>query len=323
MLENPYATPQAVTPESSLTYYQPMTTRISLREYWRMSKGWGEFVLGIVFKLLRIRLPLTFAFADTRNFRRITPEELSVRARERIKPMADEALALELQYAFSYWLQTVGTIEGAAAAFLPADGRSFLLVVYVRTWTNVTIDEKVAFAFVSLLSNGQAIVTARTKGDLDTPPHVIGEAMLGTTMRQVYERHVVRINEAPAQIIITESAEQLEPLLRDYEEQNFAFQIDRGVYSPVSDAEVARLQRLVLATPDSPQPKPKKAFQGLEMICWIALVAGLTLSLGDEPATVAQMMFRLGTLIVPLAGIAIIWLVRAVTRMQNANEQQP
>ncbi len=322
MNDNPYASPKAAAPDSALTYYQPITTKISLREYWRMSKGWGELILGVIFKFLRIRLPLSFAFADTRHFQRITPEQLSQRAREIIKPLADQALKLDLQYAFSYWLQTVGTIEGAAAAFLPKDGRCFLLIVYVRTWNNVTIDEKTVFAFVSCLTDGNVLATAGAKGDLDTPPHILGEALPGKSMRDVYERHVERLNVTTSQIVAANSAEQLDPLLRNYEEENFAFNVNRGVYAPVSDVEVARLQRLVLVTPDSPKPKPKKALQGVEMICWIALVVGLTLSMGDEPVNAAQAIFRFGALVVPLGGIAIIWLVRAVGRMRTTDNPQ-
>ena len=282
-----------------------------------MSKGWGEFIVAVVFKCLRIRLPMSFAFADTGHFQTISPNQLSDRARQSIKPVADEALALDLDYAFSYWLQTVGTIEGAAAAFLAKDGRTFLLIVYVKNWTNVNVDEKLVYAFVSRLSNGNAIVTAGSKGDLDAPEHILGEAHPGKPMTEVFDRHLTRIGEANAQVIEAHSAEQLEPMLREYEEENFAFNIERGVYAPVSDGEVARLQRLSLSTSELPKAQPKKQLQGLEMICWIAMVAGLTLSLRDDPVNAGQMLFRLGMLIIPLGGIATIWLVRAVSRMQH------
>ncbi len=317
MNDNPYASPQATAPASLLTYYQPVTTKITLREYWRMSKGWGELILGVIFKFLRIRLPLSFAFADTGQFRRITPEEPTPRARDTTKPLADEALALDLNYAFSYWLETVGTIEGAAAAFLPNDGRCFLLIVYVRTWNNATVDEKAVFAFVSCLTDGNVIATGGSKQDLDSPPHIQGEALLKKSMCEVYERHIERMNDSASQIVLANNADQLEPLLREYEESNFAFNTNRGVYTAVSDAEVARLRRLVLVTSDGPKPKPKKALQGVEMICWIAMVVGLTLSLGDEPANAAQALFRFAALVIPLGGIAIIWFVRAIIRMQQ------
>lgn len=321
MSQNPYEAPRYQATLSSLTYYQPLSTRLNLREYRRISNGWFELLLGVCLKFLRIRIPVTFAIADSRHFQRITPHDLSERVREKIKPIADQALALNLKYAFSYWLPTVGTIEGAAAAFFSEDGRNVLLIAYARTWTKVAVDEKASFAFLSRLANGTALVTSGAKGDLDGPPHILGEAHPGRPMQEVFQRHLARLNDADSSAVTVHDPDQLEQMLREHEEENFAFNIERGVYVPVSQGELARLQQLAVATPEVPRPKAKQQFQRIEFICWIALVVSLFMFTRDQPVTTAQAVFRLGILLAALAGIVIIGLIRGVTWMQSKTEQ--
>jgi hypothetical protein len=317
MSQNPYEAPRYHATRSSLTYYQPLSTKLNLREYRRISNGWFELLFGVGLKFLRIRIPMTFAIADSRHFQRIAPQDLSQRVREKIKPIADHALALNLKYAFSYCLPAVGTIEGAAAAFFSEDGRSVLLIAYARTWTKVAVDEKAVFAFLSRLSNGTSLVTSGAKGDLDAPPHIVGEAHPGTPMQEVFDRHLARLNDAGSAAVIVHDPDQLEQMLREHEEENFAFNIERGVYVPVSQGELARLQQLAFATPEIPRPKAKQQFQGIELICWIALVVTLFMFTRDQPANAAQAVFRLGILLAALAGIAIVWLIRGVTWMHR------
>ncbi|MCA9118605.1 MAG: hypothetical protein H6822_03980 [Planctomycetaceae bacterium] len=314
---NPYEAPQYQATLSSLTYYQPLTTKLNLGEYRRISKNWFEFVLGVCLKFLRIRLPMSFAFADTAHFQRLTPQDLSVRAREQIKPVADEALALKLKYAFSYWLPTVGTIEGAAATFLSEDGRSILLIIYARTWTQVTADEKVAFAFVTRLADGKAIVTSGSKADLDSPPHLLGESHPGMPMADLLNRHQQRVREVGTSIMPVYDENQLEEVLREYERENFAFNVERGVYVPVSQRELARLQQLAVAAPVAPKSKAKQRFQGIEMFCWITLGIGVFMFSRDAPVNGAQAIFRVSILVVAGAGIVIIWVIRGVTSLRS------
>jgi hypothetical protein len=260
---------------------------------------------------------MSFAFADTGQFQRLAPENLSVRAREQLKPVADQALALNLRYAFSYWLPTVGTIEGAAATFLSEDGRSILLIIYARTWTQVMVDEKVAYAFVTRLANGNAIVTSGSKGDLDTPPNLLGESHPGMPMPELVARHSERLREVSSSVVPVHDVNQLEEILREYERENFAYNVNRGVYVPVSPSELARLQRLAVATPDAPKAKAKQRFQGIEMFCWITLAISLVMFGRNQPANAAQTIFRVSILLAAGSGIAIIWLLRGISWMQR------
>ena len=320
MSVNPYEAPRYDASLASLTYYQPLTTKLNLREYRRISKNWFELLLGICLKCLRIRIPMMFAFADTYHFQRISPHDLSERVRQRIKPIADQALVLNLNYAFSYWLPTVGTIEGAAATFFSGDGRTILLIAYARTWTKTAVDEKVAFAFLSWLADGTSIATSGAKGDLDAPPHIRGETHPGRPMPEVFERHLARISESESTVVTVHDADQLEQMLREHEKDNFEFNVKRGVYVPVSHAELARLQKMAFETPDIPPAKAKPRFQGIEMFCWIALGVALFIFARDRPANMAQAVFRVSILLASLAGIAIIWLIRGVSWIQSKVE---
>jgi hypothetical protein len=311
MHQNPYESPQ--TGElSPLTYYQVRTTKLSIREYRRISKNWLELTIGVWLKLLHFRVPMTFAFSDTDLFQKITPQSLSARACQNIKPVADEAMALSLNYAFSYSPRTVGTIESAAAAFYSEDGRSVLLIVYARAWTPVTVDEKTEFAFVTQLANSTVVATSGSKGNLDTPANILSELHPGKPMHEVFERHRTRLRESNAPVVGIHSSDQLEHMLRRYEQENFEFCVKRGIYVPISHAERERLQRLAVKTPDTPKVGQKPRLQGVEVCCWIVLAITLFMFTNDQPANRSQAVFRMGIVLIAGAGIASIWLFRFV-----------
>ena len=89
----------------------------------------------------------------------------------------------------------------------------------------------------------------------------------------------------------------------------------------VSERELARLQSLAAATPESPRLPARQPLQGIELICWIVLALGLFIFAGGQPANAAQAAFRLSMPLAAGAGIAIIWLIRGVTWLQRKTDE--
>ena len=322
MDENPYESPRYGTPDDGaaggLVYYQALSTRLSVAEYRRISRNTLEFCLGVTARWLRIRLPLTFGFADASHFQRINPEQLSPPARDRIDEVIRAAEALGLHYAFSYSLPTVGTAECAAVALSNTDGRVVMTIVYGRTWTNVLLDEKITYAFLTHLADGRRLITSSSKQELDVPPQFVGEVLPGRPMREVFARHLQRVEEALPLPLALHDAGELEHTLRDYERENFSFQVERGVYVPLNPLTVERLQRNETSLQSPEQQRMIASHQGLEFLCWMLLAAGVLLFLSGTVLTPGQALLRGSLAIIGMLGIAAIWVLRLI-ESRNAN----
>ena len=104
---NPYESPQPNGP-SGQEYYKLRTTRLNLRECRQISKNWYEMIVVFSLRILHVRIPMAFAHADTSLLQQISPGDISEQARGNIKPLADQALALDLNYEFSYAPPSIG-----------------------------------------------------------------------------------------------------------------------------------------------------------------------------------------------------------------------
>ena len=322
MNQNPYQPPRTVTSHSTLTYYQLVTTKLRVGECYRISKNWSEWTVFVGLKLLHIRLPVPFVMADFRHFQRVSPEDLTLRARAMIRPIADQALALNLRYAFSFRQATIGTTELATAVFLSDDNGSVLQIECARTWTKMAVAEKTVFAFMSRLADGRSLVTHGGKGELDAPPEVLLETYVGKSMREVFLRHRERLDNAGSGIVKPNTHMEAEQMVREHEHAYFAHAVDRGVLTPVSQVTIERLRRAAVA---SPQPPPFAVttlrLQGFEIFCWITLALAVTMLSDNQAANASQSLFRTSILLVAGFGIAAIWAFRFVMWMRGKADE--
>lgn len=151
MTQNPYETPRYESPRyesegqvlPELTYYRAVTTKLTVCEFWNLSKNWPELIVGLTLKFLRVPLPTTHAIAEQQCFRRIDASQVSEPARQSLEPVVEEALALGMQYGFTYAFVTLGTIEAVAVALQSEDGCVLMSILYIRHWTALAVDERV------------------------------------------------------------------------------------------------------------------------------------------------------------------------------------
>lgn len=331
MSQNPYEAPRfdaASAPEGTsddgTVYYQTDTRKLRYAEYWRMARNPFEFLIASMLKTLRIRLPMAFAFAGPGGARRIDPSTVSPEARQEIARIAEPLTGLGMHYLFSYTLQSVGAVESAAACFLSADGEIVAQVIFVRTWTKLASDRKTQFALISQLADGRLLLTSGAKQELDGPKDVyLAESLPGRSPAEVWERHRARLAEQRQSAIMFRDEREVGLLLKQNETRVAEFNIGRGVWMPITPADVERLRQAATQTAP-PAVTRSTAFQGVELACWVALCLMLFLSsdglIGPGPG-LRGILFRASVIGGSLLLIGLIWLYRFLENRRRSAEQ--
>jgi hypothetical protein len=136
---------------------------------------------------------------------------------------------------------------------------------------------------------------------------------------ELLARHQARLDQVKSALTPIRTLTELEQTIRHHEQEQFAFQIDRGVYQPISTRRIEQLQRLASSVaPPSSQPKQPAGLRWVEFICWIVLGVGLLTFTQRPVGNQQQAIFRLIVLVAALGGITITWLLRLFKPDQNA-----
>ena len=321
MTENPYETPRyessgPVLPD--VTYYRPVTNKLTVREFRNLSKNWAELTIGLAFKFLGLPLPTTHAIAENQLFLRLQPSDVSEPARQSLEPVVEEALALGMQYGFTYSFATVGTTETCAVALQSADGCVLMSIVYFRHWTALAVEERVRTAFASLPVDGRILVTAGHKPDLQRPPNYEVEYYPDKPLDEVLARHRARLEELKSALTPIQNLTDFEQALAEHEQEEFDFLVARGIYREVTPRQLERLRRMATSvTPPANGAKRHPVLSWISVGFWIVLLISL-FTLPDPAVNPARSMTRLFILIAALAGIGITWLLRSVSRDRAA-----
>jgi len=139
---------------------------------------------------------------------------------------------------FAYSLESYGSQEGHAIATRHKSGVAGGSVLYSRCVRGDQETEATIFAYCTALADDTYIMTSGTKKMMDKPDHVLGENMPGRSPKDVFERHIERLETAAALPLTIKTDDELEQLILRYENEDTEFNFDRGVYVPMSRSEI-------------------------------------------------------------------------------------
>lgn len=315
---NPYESPKQEAdnvkpPLGELVFYQSDSRRLTVREYWRLSGNPLQFLLALTLKLCGIRLPMNFAFASAGATHSIRPDQRSEFARNALAGLEKDAADCGLRYVFSYVLPSMGAVESLASTYANQDGTIVVPLVFVRMWFKTTM-QKTAYAFLSRMANGQLLVTSGTKQELDIPPGYLTEFWPNAPFATVLARHRERMVAMGVPALAAPTDVDIAACIRENEQRVMDFHVERGTYVPATAAELERLTKLESQTAAA-GPAKSTAFQGWEVICWVAMAIALLLASrelpgkGIDPTRLFLYLFLAG---VALMGILAIWIYRAI-----------
>jgi hypothetical protein len=295
------------------TYYKFDASKLTLAELWRSCNNVVEFLIATVCKGIGVNVAPAFGMARTDRLVRFACSALPAFARSRMEPLAEEAQSLGLVPAFCFTVPTVGALEGYSRSLRSKDGQIVMGIDYVRISMNNVANEKATFYFLSQLRDGSYLITSGSKREENAPANQDREHHPGRPMAEVLQRHRERLAEHAMTVQTIDDDEQLERLMFRYEREIMDYQIERGAFVALPENEVQRLGSVprisTSATPQETGTKPKPLLQGVEWICWLALLFGIYLfARGD--ANHAQFVFRLALVSIGLLGVIAFQIAR-------------
>ncbi|MFO0870277.1 MAG: hypothetical protein U0935_15215 [Pirellulales bacterium] len=311
---NPYEPPRYSLPErpsaeawGEMVYYRTDPRYLTIGEFWRLSTGVVEFVLMVfVSRILRLRLPVTFAFAAAPFSRQIDRQEIPERVWRELQPAVEQAAAGGLEFCFAYVLPSLGNVEGWSLAYRSPDGATIAPIVYVRVTTGDREKLQVSYTCLSQLADGRMLATSGNRRMLQAPPEYCSEFYPGRGLNEVYVIHQRRLSAetSPARLVAN-SAETF-AAIRGIEHRGLEFQCQRRVYVEASPRELDSLLRRSAEAPLVPRPRP--AYQGWEVVfLWIGLAAAYFLLQGAREVSVRMLIGWGAVLACCVSGLLVIW----------------
>lgn len=237
---NPYAPPVKYVQSTLTEFITTRSTAITYGEYWHLSNNIVEYVFGIIFKTLRLKLPVNYAFG--RELIVVDPGTVSEGARASFSNWAAQALRCGLTHELCYTIDALGPMEGYAAIFADDSRTIFMSVVYAHTWAPATI-EMTRVSFGTLMNDQSFLVTARDKPQLKNPPNIIVQRQLNAELPELLAIHQQRVATYPSKPVRFHSTDELERFLREHERKNNDFHLERGVYQIAPTQLVERLRK--------------------------------------------------------------------------------
>ena len=226
-----------------MKYYKSDNTKLTLRECWRLTRSWRVAIL-LLFKMFRIRLPLTTALPWPAYFRDniISETEISFSARNKIKPLIDDFQNMGFQVLSYHTLkEQLGPVDLVVVSFLHPQKEMTARVFYSKA-PGV---EKVFCVIMSWLINGTFLITSSKQPDLDTPSSQEVFRLVNATPYVLHENHrkILEQNRAtsnPRLIVSLEDVGKASDLL---EERETKFHVQRGFFVEMTVWEVEMLKQ--------------------------------------------------------------------------------
>jgi hypothetical protein len=215
--------------------------KMGFRELFRVVGGGGTGVLACVLKLVRILGPDEGgfgirSFGDTLERKDI--DSATRRVRSATEGYRAKIEKLGFVPGFLYSIEPYGSQEGHALVFRHKDGTGGVAILYARCVRNDTETETTIFSYNTPLKDDTYVITTGNKRLMNKPSHFRSEYMPGASPKDVWERHLDRVEssgETPRRI---KTDDDLERIALYCEKDETEFNLDRGVYVRMSRSEI-------------------------------------------------------------------------------------
>lgn len=215
--------------------------KMGFRELFRVAGSPGIGIFACALKLFRLIGPENDgygmrALGDTLD--RLDIDSLPRRVLRETEDFRDRIERMSFIPGFAYSLETFGCQEAHAQVFRHKDMLTAAAVLFVRCVRGDNATETTTFGFNTMLVDDTYVMTSGSKRMLNKPPSFRTEYMFGRSPKEVYERHLERVDaigERPRKI---KSDDDLERLVLNCENEETEFNFERGVYVKMTRSDM-------------------------------------------------------------------------------------
>ena len=220
-------------------YYKVHGGRLSFAEYWRMAPDPFTFCIVAVAKLFG---GMSFDFSIPRVDQLHTVEWDDI-PRDTRKAMREPIQLLEgagLSLAFFHEMPVLERHRlGVGAALLAPDGRTFATVNYARD----KVQSKLDVSCVTPFDDDTFGITTTAKKQMKPQPEHVVARYPGMPADDLYDKHLGHLEEWQAERRAVRVTPQTLPgVILKGEQGHIDFHADRGVYVPMTKAEIRRIR---------------------------------------------------------------------------------
>jgi hypothetical protein len=225
-----------------MKYYRTDSRKISLGEYWNISRG-GRFLFAALYKLLGIPLKLTEGIPEPSQIRDRLIEAGTIP--RNISDKLNSGILEFRELGFDqFWFYTlkdslmIGSTYGVQALHSSHLAVGKILFVSLRN------RERLVLAFLSRFDDGTILATTDKKPDFRTLPKYIVQRFPGAGARRLWELHqkkqaALSVSASP---LTFANFEQTASFDDETSRASYEDKIRRGIWVEMTDAEVAALR---------------------------------------------------------------------------------
>jgi hypothetical protein len=225
-----------------MNWFKVDNTRMSNAELRRCSENRLAFSVLWLRKLLRWRWRPHYGFCHGGELQILRYENLPRIVRLGLRDDIADAEDFGYRLAVCYCLDCLGDMWGYSATLLHPSGTKWISTCWTCVRRGAVSRKEQGALVASRFADGSVLTTTNLRQRLDAAPEFLAEYCLGESLAELERRHAVRLKEdGRAPVVLDE--ESLKVVLLSIVNRSAQWQIGRGVYTPMSPAEVARLQK--------------------------------------------------------------------------------
>jgi hypothetical protein len=168
-------------------------------------------------------------------------EELPGPCLNALNPLVEELEQGGARMAFYQQVRTVGNLEGYAAVLLGPENNAFIVVAWTRVWISRPGKETCACVVTSQLPDGTYFSTTNRPPTFNLPPEFKVVRWRGATPSELAQRHQQALAQSEVFPVSIPTAEIAKQVLLAERRRFYDWNVERGVYVPVSDDELDSL----------------------------------------------------------------------------------
>lgn len=170
-------------------------------------------------------------------------------ARRALRDTLADAEDLGFRLAFAYDIECLGDAYGCTTTLVNANRTILLQSAWVRVRIGPTVGAKSAAAVISKLEDGHYLSTSNVARQFDPWPGLKVDHCVGATVPKLVQHHMQRLT-AEARAVVSLDDEALRRCVLELHQRAADWNISRGVWVPLTDAEFARLRDVRLSFAD-------------------------------------------------------------------------